>query len=52
MFKTVAIPILFAVMSILFSLACIGEKETKNKTLYAVVAGALFVLLLIGDKLL
>lgn len=52
MVKNTVISVLFAAMSILFSLACIGEKETKNKTLYAVVAGALFVLLLIGDKLL
>lgn len=52
MFKTIVIPILFGVLGVLFSLACIGETQTENKVLYAVVAGALFVLLLIGDRLL
>lgn len=44
--------IIFAAMGVLFSLACIGEKQTENKVLYAVVAGAMFVLLLMGDKLI
>ena len=52
MIKSTVISALFAIVGVLFSLACVGEKEIKSKTLYAVVAGALFVLLLIGDKLL
>ena len=48
MYKT----IIFAAVGVLFSLACIGEKQTENKVLYAVVAGAMFVLLLMGDKLI
>ena len=44
--------IIFAAVGVLFSLSCIGEKETDNKVLYAVVAGAMFVLLLLGDKLI
>ena len=44
--------IIFAAVGVLFSLACIGEKQTKNKVLYAVVAGAMFVLLLMGDKMI
>jgi len=44
--------IIFAAVGVLFSLACIGEKQTENKVLYAVVAGAMFVLLLMGDKMI
>ena len=41
--------IIFAAVGVLFSLACIGEKQTENKVLYAVVAGAVFILLLMGE---
>ena len=44
--------IIFAAVGVLFSFACIGEKQTENKVLYAVVAGAMFVLLLMGDKMI
>lgn len=47
-----AVAILFAVMGVIFSLACIGEKEMDGKWLYAVVAGVMFALLLASDRLI
>lgn len=47
MLKTVIIPVLLILFGVLFLLACIGEKEYKNKIVYAVTAIALFALLLV-----
>jgi hypothetical protein len=47
-----ATAILFAVMGVVFSLACIGEKELDSKWLYAVVAGVMFALLLASDRMI
>ncbi len=47
-----AAAILFAVMGVVFSLACIGEKELNSKWLYAAVAGVMFALLLASDRLM
>ena len=45
--KTVIIPALLILFGILFLLACIGEKDHRNKIVYAVTAVALFALLLL-----
>lgn len=50
MFKAVIIPVLLALLSVLFLLACIGEKVYQNKVLYAVVASVLLALLLISTR--
>ena len=51
MTKSTVVSIIFGIMGVFFSFACIGEKQNENKVLYAVVAGAMFILLLIGDKI-
>lgn len=50
MFKTIIIPVLLALLGVLFLLACIGEKTYQNKVLYAVVASVLLALLLISAR--
>lgn len=47
MLKTVIVPVLLILFGILFLLACIGEKDHRNKIVYAVTAVALFTLLLV-----
>lgn len=42
------ISIMFAVLGVILTLGCVGEKDYQNKKLYAVVAFALFVLLLVS----
>lgn len=44
--------IIFAAVGVMFSLACIGEKQTENKVVYATVAAIMFMLLLAGDTLI
>lgn len=51
MLKAVIIPVLFMVLGVFFLLGSIGEKDYRNKRLYAIVAGALFVLLLISTRI-
>ena len=50
MFRAVVIPVLLALLGILFLPACIGEKNHQNKVLYAVEASILLALLLIGTR--
>ena len=47
MTKTI-VSIIFAVLGVLFTLGCVGEKDYPSKRLYACVAFALFVLLLVS----
>ena len=47
MLKTVIVPVLLILFGVLFLLACIGEKDHRNKIVYAVTAVALFALLLV-----
>lgn len=51
MFKAIIIPVLLSLLSILFLLACIGERTYQNKVLYAAVAGVLLALLLISTNI-
>lgn len=44
----IAVSILFAVLSVIFTLGTLGEKNFQNKKLYAATAFAVFVLLLIS----
>lgn len=46
MSKSNVVSIVFGIMGVLFSLACIGEKQSENKELYAILSGILFILLL------
>lgn len=51
MFKAIIVPALLSVLGAIFLLACIGEKEYRNKIFYAVVAGVVLVMLLISVTL-
>ncbi len=48
MLRTTIVPILAIIMSVLFMLACLGEKKFENKVLYAASSLILMVMLLLS----
>jgi|GEM_PF-5632675 hypothetical protein len=48
MLKTIIVPGLLIVFAILFLLASIGEREYRNKIIYAITGAVLLALLLVN----
>ena len=51
MAKSVIITVLFGIVGVMFSLACIGGKQAWEKDRYAVMAVIMLVLMLISSRL-